>query len=162
LAVVADGRLIVLIEFERVTGIRYGWPKSPVGSLAAWNAALDVLRSALVAVDSMFLMTARHFDVAVLSVETAVEIQVPGSLEHVISASRWELADHHQSHALYAFWDSPFEAATIVSFDGSGMMAHSMYTTAASMDRAQPRRLLPGMMRRIDTYLVWKSSALHA
>lgn len=108
-AVAEDGRLLAVLELERLFGKRYFESSNdPAEFRSQWRPALDAIR-AHVGLD--------RFDVGVTS-------WVPPSqraiLRELVNASEWRRVDHHRAHALHGHCDSGFERSLVLSYDGGG------------------------------------------
>ena len=44
----------------------------------------------------------------------------PALATEVFPVKQWRLVDHHEAHARMSFFDSPFQQALILSYDGGG------------------------------------------
>ena len=73
------------------------------------------------------------------------------------SVGRWMVGNHHLSHASLAFWDSPFQKALVVEYDGGGhrTMAphrplHADFKGAAALDHVLLYAELPFRMYLAD------------
>jgi carbamoyltransferase len=54
-----------------------------------------------------------------------------------IDKNRWRFVAHHLSHAVSAFFPSPFEQAAVLSIDGRGELATTSYYVGANQSLAQ-------------------------
>lgn len=108
-AVAEDGRLLAVLELERLFGRRYFESSNdPIEFRAQWRVAIDAIR-ARVGID--------RFDVGVTS-------WVPPSqraiLRELVTADEWRRVGHHHAHALHGHCDSEFARSLVLSYDGGG------------------------------------------
>jgi carbamoyltransferase len=108
-AVAIDGQLAVVLELERLFGVRYFESAAdPAQFEAQWREAISAVCD--------FVGT-REFDVAVTS-------WVPPSqraiLQRLVQAAEWRKVSHHRAHALHGHCDAPFERSLVLSYDGGG------------------------------------------
>lgn len=121
--VTVDGVVKVVLELERVVGRRYYMPcyrsQGPCSDeeRAEWP---NVWGRALAAVQEASGVFA--FDVGVYVRGASSELRdwfvLSGGGDWPVR--RWESVNHHSSHALTGFLDSPFETAVVLSYDGGG------------------------------------------
>ncbi|HKI62016.1 MAG TPA: carbamoyltransferase C-terminal domain-containing protein [Mariprofundaceae bacterium] len=101
-AIVRDGKVLAAISEERVTR------KKRAGG---FNCSMQYLMS-------NFGLANRDVDLFVTS--TCCE---PGNVPQDVSSgngNRWVTCDHHESHAIQAFYLSPFDSAVVIVLDSGG------------------------------------------
>ncbi|XP_033096247.1 nodulation protein NolO-like [Anneissia japonica] len=107
--VCVGGQLIALLELERLFEQRYyNSPEDRGPFITQWREAIEKIQK---------FTEIYEYDIAVTSwiSETPLEI-----FKTMVKADRWETADHHDSHAAVGYYDSPFNNALIISYDGGG------------------------------------------
>ena len=115
IAVVSNGEPLALLELERVSNIRYHWGSSGMPESEGLRMGIDAVTK----------LTQRH------SFYAGVWVHYPGAysdwspylaalLLDSVPVGRVYAVDHQPAHAAIGFFDSPFESALVVSYDGGG------------------------------------------
>jgi predicted NodU family carbamoyl transferase len=134
IAVTFDARVELVLELERLFGLRHFETPSDLQSIAqTWDRASAVAidsagmhakrfwRAVLVDPKQVWGATFEGFAIGSGPVQNAgniVNMEVVGLLSMLVPAEQWVQADHHLSHASLAYHESPFNAALVLSFDG--------------------------------------------
>ncbi len=109
LTIASDGQIVLIVELERLFGIRYFRSSSDKDEFRQqWTKALEYAQR---------ITGIRCFDYAITSWVFPSEVNI---LKNIIRAENWIKCDHHVAHASLGFYDSKFKNPTIVSFDGGG------------------------------------------
>ncbi len=108
-AVAEDGRLLAVLELERLFGTRYFESSAdPDTFRSEWREAIDALRS---------YTAVERFDVGVTSWVPASRRAI---LRDLVVADTWQRIGHHHAHALHGHCDSGFGRSLVLSYDGGG------------------------------------------
>lgn len=127
-----DGRIVCLIEEERLTRVKHGLPKAVrnlwpdfhgMFGYFPWASLSYCLESAGLGLDDL--------DALVLpedSQETGIASLLPiRDKKKVLFSTEPRGAAHHYRHALSAFFASPFERAAVLVVDGDGSVTEQGY-----------------------------------
>eukprot|EP00112_Aurelia_sp_Birch-Aquarium-sp1_P007756 Seg1847.2 transcript_id=Seg1847.2/GoldUCD/mRNA.D3Y31 product="Nodulation protein U" protein_id=Seg1847.2/GoldUCD/D3Y31 len=108
-SVIEDGKLIVVLELERLFEQRYfcSNPRKNI-FIDQWKQAIDHVTS---------FADLHQFDIGITSWVMPTQVQI---LQSLVKAERWITVDHHLAHAALSFYDSPFNRSLIFSYDGGG------------------------------------------
>ena len=144
-ALVVDGKLIAAVEEERFNRVKYaaGFPAQAIGyCLAAAGISLaDVEHIAIPRDPWARLGTKLRYALRMPRFaldRTKVMARFAGVKEELAAAfeidpqkirARFHRVEHHQAHLASTFFVSPFERAAVLSADGLGDFASSMYAT---------------------------------
>eukprot|EP01135_Chromosphaera_perkinsii_P011393 Nk52_evm38s2391 gene=Nk52_evmTU38s2391 len=123
-AVVEDGRVCVVLELERLFEKRYFCSDNKAASFELqWRQALAKVENCL-RVSNQETGNEKKSEENLMVFDVAVTSWVMPSqkviLQRLVQAKKWVHKDHHWCHAALAFYDSPFDSALIVSYDGGG------------------------------------------
>jgi carbamoyltransferase len=113
------GERIVNVELERVFGVRY----------FSWRTQTIDPREVVALIRSLY--GENEFDVGIIVQGRSRNI--PGQWsggEGLWRVGKWVRANHHQSHAAAAFFQSPFDRSLVISFDGGGEDGFFRFFTA--------------------------------
>lgn len=104
-----NGKLLAVLELERLFAKRYfcSAPKKSVFT-EQWKKAIEII--------TKFTGISR-FHIGVTSWVLPSQRDILTSL---VLAEKWVAIDHHKCHAALGFYDSPFNNALILSYDGGG------------------------------------------
>lgn len=119
IAIATGSRIHCVLELERLFGRRYFYPRLDDLS-AEWTRAAEVVRDRCECQGPC----PQEFDIGIIPDYTQ-GFTLPGTqlskvVERVFRVKTWRTLNHHESHALMAYYSSPFHSALIVSFDGGG------------------------------------------
>ncbi|CAL1143546.1 unnamed protein product [Cladocopium goreaui] len=121
IAITRNGRVQCILELERLFEVRYFAPpvKDWTKFRKDWTHALKTVQRRCVCEDGWI---PSHFTDAVLLFPGFAQEQfiLIHLAEKVFSIDRWHYCDHHQAHALAAYYSSPFRSALVVSYDSTG------------------------------------------
>ena len=119
IAVAVGSRIQCVLELERLFGRRYFFPKVDYFT-EDWQKAAEVVRDRCECEGPC----PREFDTGIIvdfgQYETIQATQLPKIIEEVFPVKSWRNVNHHESHALMAYYSSPFRSSLILSFDGGG------------------------------------------
>ncbi|XP_072031403.1 nodulation protein NolO-like [Amphiura filiformis] len=108
-AVSVDGEIKVVLELERMTGVRYYCsPQSKKNFTSDWSKAISLVTE---------FTGIQHFDVCVSNWFGRAQFNI---MKTLIDAERWVEFDHHKCHASLGFYGSPFNSALVISSDAAG------------------------------------------
>ena len=129
---VRDGKIVVMIEEERLTRVKNGLPKSVRGLWSDFNGRFGYFPWASMS----YCLDASGLGIdeldAIVLPEMARDIPM-GSLlpikdrRKVLISSEPRDGEHHYRHALSAFFASPFERAAVLIADGDGSRTKDGY-----------------------------------
>ena len=127
-----DGRLVSMIEEERLTRFKHGLPKSVRGLWSDFNGRFGYFPwASLTYCLRAGGLTLEELDGLVLSEDadaTAMIEMLPIKDRSKVLVSREPRGGaHHFRHALTAFWASPFERAAVLVIDGDGTVTEQGY-----------------------------------
>lgn len=120
IAIAVGSRIQCVLELERYFGRRYFFPRVDDFS-RDWQTAAELIRDHC---DCESGSCPREFDTGLVvdfgTYETIQTTQLPKIIERVFPVRHWRNVNHHESHALMAYYSSPFRSSLILSFDGGG------------------------------------------
>ena len=120
IAVAIGSRIQCVLELERLFGRRYFMPRVDDFS-KEWQRAAEVVRDRC---ECEFGPCPTEFDTGLIvdfgMYENLQGTQMPKIIERVFSVKTWRNVNHHESHALMAYYSSTFRSSLILSFDGGG------------------------------------------
>src|SRR5215510_10003022 len=144
-AVVCDGKLIAAVEEERFNRVKYaaGFPTQAIRyCLKAARLTLNeidhvaVPRNPYARLATKILYALRMPSFARERAKVLVKFQgIPEALAHAFNADpkkirvKFHRVEHHQAHLASSFYCSPFERAALLSADGLGDFASTMWGT---------------------------------
>ena len=127
-----DGRLVAMIEEERLTRFKHGLPKSVRHLWGEFNgrfgyfpwASLSYcLRAGGLSIDELDgLVLSEDADATAM-----IELLPVKDRSKVLVSRQPRGGAHHYRHALTAFWGSPFEQAAVLVIDGDGTVDERGY-----------------------------------
>ncbi|XP_071509710.1 uncharacterized protein sll1178-like [Diadema antillarum] len=104
-----DGKLLAVLELERLFAKRYFCSAQRKSLFTEqWTKAVDTITK---------YTGISTFDVGVTSWVLPSQRTV---LQSLVQAKKWVAVDHHNCHTALGFYDSPFNSALILSYDGGG------------------------------------------
>ena len=119
-----NGSVVLALELHRMPNISFSWMSSDLYttrfSHEVWAVAWPMVQTAYRALD---LQLPRVFDMFGIDCYWLVQVPeyfFPKCCEHDWVARTTEGMLHHQGHASFGFYDSPFDSALVVSMDGGG------------------------------------------
>jgi len=146
-AIVCDGRLIAAVEEERFNRVKYaaGFPSQAIGyCLKAAGLTLNeidhvgVPRNPYARLATKILYALRMPSFARERAKVLVKFQsIPEALAQAFEAdpakirAKFHRIEHHQAHLASSFYCSPFEHAALLSADGLGDFASTMWGTGS-------------------------------
>eukprot|EP00438_Fugacium_kawagutii_P009632 Skav214981 [mRNA] locus=scaffold508:147289:149361:- [translate_table: standard] len=120
IAVAVGGRIQCVLELERLFGRRYYHP-SDDPFIVEWPIALQVVRDKCECEDGP---CPAEFDTGIIlgfaHAKKPHTTRLAKIVERTFPVKTWRSAHHHESHALMAYYSSPFRSALVVSYDGGG------------------------------------------
>ncbi|CAJ1440188.1 unnamed protein product [Effrenium voratum] len=121
IAISLDGRILCVLELERLFGVRYFWPPLEA-SRGIWLQALHAVRQRC---SCESLPASFDYGAVVLFsgdpfTDRLEYSRLPLIVQEVFAVRQWRLVDHHEAHARMGFYSSPFTSAMVVSYDGGG------------------------------------------
>jgi carbamoyltransferase len=120
IAIAIGSRIQCVLELERFFGRRYFFPKVDHFS-RDWQLAAELVRDHC---DCESGSCPPEFDTGLVvdfgTYESIQATQLPKVIERVFPVKEWRNVNHHESHALMAYYSSPFRSSLILSFDGGG------------------------------------------
>jgi carbamoyltransferase len=146
-AIVCDGRLVAAVEEERFNRIKYaaGFPAQAIryclaeaGLTLAEVDHIAVPRNPWVRLGTKLLYSLRMPRFAAERIKVmarfagiAEELGRAFEMDPKLLARRIHRVEHHQAHLASAFFVSPFDQAAVLSADGLGDFASTMWATGA-------------------------------
>ena len=119
IAVSQDGRVLCVLEIERLLGVRYARLKGQGSEF--WE---QIFRAISTVRDHCPGGFPQHFKHGVMVADHVSCWQlftvIPLIVEEYFPVEKWHWVDHHEAHALMAYHSSPFRTALIVTYDGGG------------------------------------------
>ena len=144
-AIVCDGRLVAAVEEERFNRVKYaaGFPAHAIryclkaaGLTLAEIDHVAVPRNPYARLATKILYALRMPSFARERAKVLVKFQgIPEALAHAFNADPKKIrvkchrVEHHQAHLASSFYCSPFERAALLSADGLGDFASTMWGT---------------------------------
>ena len=120
IAIAIGSRIQCVLELERFFGRRYFFPKIDYFG-EDWQRAAELVKKGC---ECEFGPCPTEFDTGLIvdfgMYESLRGTQMPKIIERVFSVKTWRNVNHHESHALMAYYSSPFRSSLILSFDGGG------------------------------------------
>ena len=114
-----DGRVLCVLELERLLGVRYARLKGQGSEF--WEQIFHAISTVRDHCPGGF---PQHFKHGVMVADHVSYWQlftvIPLIVEEYFPVEKWHWLDHHQAHALMAYHSSPFRTALIVTYDGGG------------------------------------------
>ena len=146
-AIVCDGKLIAAVEEERFNRVKYaaGFPSQAIRyCLKAAGLTLNeidyvaVPRNPYARLATKLLYALRMPSFARERAKVLVKFQgIPEALAHAFDAdpkkigAKFHRIEHHQAHLASSFYCSPFDRAALLSADGLGDFASTMWGTGS-------------------------------
>jgi len=124
-----DGQIAVMIEEERLTRFKHGYPNYVAGiwdqfagkfGYFPWASVSYCLETAGLGIDDLDLMVLSDNNWAEAAAETIRSIIPIKDRSKVIFMTGLEKVVHHYHHALSSFMASPFSEAAVLVVDGAG------------------------------------------
>ncbi|MHA1248642.1 MAG: carbamoyltransferase C-terminal domain-containing protein [Candidatus Helarchaeota archaeon] len=109
LSISEKGKIKLILELERYYNKRYfasSWNKKEFKK--QWKDVIDF---------ALNFTNIKTFDIAITS---WVLPSFQNILKELVTATKWITVDHHYAHATYGFFQSKFNNAIILSYDGGG------------------------------------------
>ncbi|CAE7498570.1 novN [Symbiodinium natans] len=120
IAIAKGSRIQCVLELERLFEIRY-FPEAVNNFQRNWRYALETVRDRCDCEDGP---CPTQFDIGIMvGFGLRLKMQftwLPKVVELVYSVDQWRNVNHHEAHALMAYFSSPFRSAFVLSYDGGG------------------------------------------
>jgi carbamoyltransferase len=144
-AIIADGRLIAAVEEERFNRVKYaaGFPSAAIRyCLDSAGISLDEVNHIAIPRNPWTRLGTKLFYALKMPSFAAERVKVMGRFAGIPEAlaqafdlapekirARYHRIEHHQAHLASAFFVSPFDQAALLSADGLGDFASTMWGT---------------------------------